>query len=614
MSFWDDFNDSASQLADKIISGNITTEELVQDSDCLSLMRDDNPHIIEFLKQPDVYRRLIQLSLYPEIKDIPYKDQYTLAHRANEVLTFRLDSFQAAIIDDEDSLRTIFDYINRRENEPQTHLVVSFFAKIIQTLYNVNAEKIVEYMKDHEFLQTLVSQLRYSALSELLNNLMFNSPPTSHEDFRDLLISSNFGLLLLNELISTNDPAAARNISNVWNDIVKSLREGVYNLSVGEDVLLNQLTAPNVVSKLLVTVLDENSSINTVIHMLDVLIVLTERDYDLGLPSIDLNQQTVDDRLRISQTEQDFVVEEVVAPFLGKILLLVQRFVVVEDASDIVVSVLRLAENLLNTSSPARRHVLRDGLIEGNFHEIFALVQAVPTWSIVTHSVSMMTGYLLHAAPSENNALVEFVFAEDGLNLLALILIALDEFLTPEVKHDEDLLNVFAARTFWFRLAERIETATEHCRNAEAVRKAIAASPEALHWSKFVSEHLKPYISANREDQDDNNTTLSSLPCNLSVDEVEIELSSDNTKTSFYDDKNNGNPTIEVCTPTGSEPDVSPKINDLSLGEKTAAPQVVHDADIEDAVFDAEIASIADTITSEAKVDTEQSAKPPPSE
>uniref|UniRef100_A0A914YR17 Uncharacterized protein n=1 Tax=Panagrolaimus superbus TaxID=310955 RepID=A0A914YR17_9BILA len=516
MAFWDDFEDESVSLVKKLENESVSLQTIVDDPMCLMLIRDENTKIIDYFSQSATFRQLFYVALNTDIDNtMNDTEQYQFAYQCCEVLCFQQNKLYNAYLDDEEVLEFLTNFLEKQK-EKMNHLIASFYARILLSLYNFDHTKVLEALSKTHFLDTALQLLKFSAISELLYNLTTCIPLESRDGVKKYFIEKDFGKKLCNSFKSTNDFIAMENTGQLWAEFIKNMRDFCYNYN-RDDELLQHLENPELILELLNFMFPEDKSkrdSSAIVSGCLVLMAVLDRPHDIGQPSIDLNK--TEERPKVFIPDTDFGCEALCAKYIAQLLDATLEAAKNHDG-DVLARSMIVLEGIFNTSQTKNHIEFVEQLKTANFAQFFDFIKANPTISLLNNSIHTIVSYMLHCALSEEDHLVSYLF--NDLGITSIILDAL-----KSIPEDTSNVAVFGARAFFYRLAERIAIAKEQSQNNARITKRISDLADDKAWITFADGALMDYLHEHSpvDLSQTRNHSMSDISSRLdiSVDEV----------------------------------------------------------------------------------------------
>lgn len=121
------------------------------------------------LTQQSVLEELVSLVVTEPSIDVNEKVRFKYANLACEILTSDVAAINDALVSNEDLLNKLYNFI---ENQNCLNpLLASFFSKTVGMLFSKRTEKMFEFLKTKDFINSLVKHIETSAIMDLLLKL-----------------------------------------------------------------------------------------------------------------------------------------------------------------------------------------------------------------------------------------------------------------------------------------------------------------------------------------------------------------------------------------------------------------------------------------------------------
>ncbi|KAF9333129.1 hypothetical protein BG006_004002 [Podila minutissima] len=294
--YWRFGHQTASVIDHILESGNVSLEELLEQDDLIQECKQQNPRLIEYLRDPAV---LGQLLSYITSDDLEDRARFKYPFIACEVVACELWGIFESALSNIEILVKFWEFLDRPP--PLNPVQASYFGKVIGVFLMKKTGEMLRFIKSQpEVVPKLLLHMSTSSIMDLLLKII--SMEESPEGKGTVQWLSEQGLMpwLVNRLDPNFDAEVHSIASQVLLDIIAiSQSSHPEQPSIGTNVLIDELKSEVIVTQLVGFMLERDApySSSTLINGVTIFIELIRRnnsDYDVEPNAIEPPREAVD--------------------------------------------------------------------------------------------------------------------------------------------------------------------------------------------------------------------------------------------------------------------------------------------------------------------------------
>ncbi|KAL6736431.1 hypothetical protein Aduo_006786 [Ancylostoma duodenale] len=520
--FWEEekkLGETRDETIESYVSSN-RLRDILELSYTLQELWGGNRRLIEYFCRDDVLTELANTALRPKIDNSqPIKNHYKLSNACMEILTLRNNNeITNAFLACEKALKPVKEFFN--DNPSKNHLVCGFFMRIVQHLFHRSLSKTLEILSSCDFIPNCISSLRMSAISELLQNIVWI--PEVADDFlkiKQWYVDESLCKKIVDMLDPSQPECVHENVMELYTNLVRNTRDQMYALDVRSDILNDELQSENLLSLLTKKMLqkDENGAVNSSVtrNICEILICLLSTNHILFRPSHTLYKEfnaeipwvggnpsagldgartdgTKDDEVRLWCPDSNRIAEGVVAQSTAELIQLVVAELEVGNnpTDENWYYLLRVIIELCDTNHPATHEALLQQFEKCDVEKLFLSVWRHPRCSILHGLVQRMVSFVLFSVMEKPSPLIAHFLQK--VKLLQMVRYGVDpRCILPKV-------DLYSLRTHHIHIALAIEQARKTSSNKEAIEELIEACE---FWPEVVTK-VEEWLKWNLPDPD----------------------------------------------------------------------------------------------------------------
>ncbi|KAF9321686.1 hypothetical protein BG003_000104 [Podila horticola] len=294
--YWRFGHQTASVIDHILESGNVSLEELLEQDDLIQECKQQNPRLIEYLRDPTV---LGQLLSYITSDDLEDRARFKYPFIACEVVACELWGIFESALSNIEILVKFWEFLDRPP--PLNPVQASYFGKVIGVFLMKKTGEMLHFIKSQpEVVPKLLLHMSTSSIMDLLLKII--SMEESPEGKGTVQWLSEQGLMpwLVNRLDPNFDAEVHSIASQVLLDIIAiSQSSHPEQPSIGTNVLIDELKSEVIVTQLVGFMLERDApySSSTLINGVTIFIELIRRnnsDYDVEPNAAEPPREAVD--------------------------------------------------------------------------------------------------------------------------------------------------------------------------------------------------------------------------------------------------------------------------------------------------------------------------------
>ncbi|EMR09938.1 hypothetical protein PNEG_01697 [Pneumocystis murina B123] len=253
---------------------DVTLEEILDEEELLQECKSHNPKLIEYLREPDVLRKLLK---YIITEDLDEKVKQKYPYIACEVLSCEIWSICETIMENKMLLFEFWEFLERPG--PLDPLQASYFSKVNEQFFEKKTEEMILFIQSiPNIVFKILNHIETSAITDLLLKII----SIEQNDLGVINWLQNESLIpyLLSKMNPHVDPSTQTAAADLLKEIIAISSSSENQRSIGSNALLRELVSKESIEILVKFMFDTEApfSSSSLINSTSVIIELIRKN------------------------------------------------------------------------------------------------------------------------------------------------------------------------------------------------------------------------------------------------------------------------------------------------------------------------------------------------